>query len=126
MNELNELNILLNEATVTTIPDLLDKLSPDTIQAIRADLIAAQPLTGEEQAFFAAEHNLSVALRQAATAAQRALNGQEATALADAVFHFEVAHAAARKLEQATWVRDTAFKLTAEYRAQQAAKGGAQ
>lgn len=122
-DELNTLDTLLTEAGVMTTGDLLDKLSYDTRQAIQSDLIAAQPKTAEELAYFDAENDLSTALDKAHQAATKALDSQDAVDLADAAFAFECAATAARTFAQAMFVRDAAFKLSDEYRAQLLAKG---
>lgn len=122
--ELNELDALLKEVQTMTTGDLLDYLSPDTIRAIQADLDNRPPLTAEEQAFFDAEHDMTCAIQKTAEASHKALHSWDATDLADATFRFECAHAAARKLGQAEVQMNKAFRLTDEYKAQQAEKEG--
>jgi hypothetical protein len=114
-NELNELNTLIEGMTVG---ELMDKLSADTLTAVRSDLIAAQPLTTEEQAYFDAEHDLTCAIQKAADAARVALDSQDSYDLHKTSRYFDAASVRAKLLADAQARMQSAFRVTDEYAAQ--------
>lgn len=123
-DELNDLDTLLAEAGVTGLTDLLDKMNPDALHAIRSALIANQPMTEEEQAYFDAHHDYDCALQNASQASYTALNTQTAADLSEAGWRFTLASEAAEKMDAAKRAMDAAFALTPAYAKQQAAKAG--
>ena len=114
---------LLAEVETMDVTDLLNYLTPPTLQAIRADLDARPPLTPEELAYFNAGHSLTCAIQKATKAATKALATWESFDLYFAERAFEVASVRAGLLTDATARMDAAFKLTDEYREQQLEKG---
>lgn len=80
-------------------------------------------LTPEEARYFDTQHDLSCAIQKATKAATKALTSWNAVDLSAAAFAFDCAAARARIAAQAEYARNEAFKLTDEYREQQAAKG---
>lgn len=117
-----ELTALTKEVQSMTTGDLLDELTPSTLQAIRDDLAARPPQTPEELAYQSAHKEYDCALQRAAQASYTALDTQTAADLSTASDRFAVAADAAKKLFQAKYVMDKAFRLTPEYAAQVAAK----
>lgn len=112
--------LLEGEPDELTTEEVLARLAEEDI----ADPISDLPvLTPEEARYFDTQHDLSAAIQKATKAATKALGSWNATDLSDAGFAFECAAARARIAAQAEYARDAAFKLTEEYRAQQA-KGG--
>ena len=123
-NELNELDTLLAEAGVQTLSDLLEKMNPDALEAIRSALIFYQPQTDEELAYFDAHHDYDCALQNASHASYTALDTQTADDLSKAGWRFTLASEATEKMDAAKRAMDAAFALTPAYATQQAAKAG--
>ena len=123
-NELNDLDTLLAEAGITGLSDLMDKMTPDALHAIRSALIANQPKTEEEQAYWAAHQCYDWALQDASQASHTALDTQTAADLYKAARDFNEASEWADLVADAEARMKAAFALTPAYAAQQAAKAG--
>ncbi|MBT9173473.1 MAG: hypothetical protein DDT21_01874 [Syntrophomonadaceae bacterium] len=111
---------LMQQVGVMTPGDLLGYLSPETLNAMAADWAARPPQTAEELAYFDAEAKLETAIQKAAEAASKALSSQWASDLNQASTTFAVAADAKKAADQAKWLMDAAFRLSDEYRSQQA------
>ena len=97
-DELNDLDTLLAEASITGLTDLLDKMNPEALHAIRSALIANQPMTEEERAYWDAHQSYDWALQNASQASYTALDTQTAADLHRASARFDEASGRAEQL----------------------------